>query len=59
MNPTIPDHARDALAEDEPAAHSAVPDIPKYAAPRPEKDAHCTMADLTGANTISIEPAER
>jgi hypothetical protein len=41
------------------AAHSAGSDIPKYAAPRREKDAHCTVADLTGANTISIKPAER
>jgi len=40
-------------------AHSAGPDIPKYAAPRREKDAPSTVADLTGANTISIEPAER
>ena len=37
------------------ATHSAGPDIPKYAAPRREKDAHCTVADLTGANTISIK----
>jgi hypothetical protein len=41
------------------AAHSAGPDIPKYTAPRREKDAHCTAADLTGANTISIKLTER
>jgi hypothetical protein len=41
------------------AAHSAGPDIPKYAAPRREKDAPSTVADLTGANTISIKLVER